>query len=399
MTIGESITLEALDVDPYPIYEQLRAQEPVSWVPAVGLWLVTRWDDVYFVDHHPELFTGATDPSTLNRTMGVNMLGSEGPAHDRVRSVVEAPFRPRQVEAFAGDRFVQMADELIDGLAGRGGCDLLREFCEPFSVLTLRFMLGLEEIPVEDLARWNAGIMVGLANFEGDPSKDRTGQGAAAEARRAIEPVLDRLEREPDGSVLSAMLAARPAEGPLTRDEIVANTLLMLSGGLQEPRDVIALVVWALLNHPDQLDQVLADCERLLRPAIEETMRCYAPVGTSTRQTTTATTLAGVDLEPGALVAAVLSSANRDERRFTDPDAFDIHRDEGAHLAFSTGDHFCLGAWLGRLQARVALTALFDRLPKLRLDPEQDVLINGWEFRAPESLHLVWEVEPGTSGR
>src|SRR5207248_6617446 len=107
--LGESITLEALDANPYPIYERLRAEEPVSWVPAVGLWLVTRWDDVSFVDHHPERFTGATDPSTLNRTMGVNMLGSEGPAHDRVRSVVEAPFRPRAVEAFAGDRFVRMA--------------------------------------------------------------------------------------------------------------------------------------------------------------------------------------------------------------------------------------------------------------------------------------------------
>ena len=206
MTIGETIAIEDLEADPYPIYERLRADEPVSWVPAVGLWLVTRWDDVYFVDHHPELFTGATDPSTLNRTMGVNMLGSEGAAHDRVRQVVEAPFRPREVEARAGDRFVTMVDELLDGFALRGSADLLRELCEPFSVLTLRFMLGLDDIPVEDLARWNAGIMVGLANFEGDPDKDAVGQGAAAEARAAIEPILDRLERSPTrlGSVRHA---------------------------------------------------------------------------------------------------------------------------------------------------------------------------------------------------
>ncbi len=391
MTIGESITLDALESDPYPIYEPLRAEEPVSWVPAVGLWLVTRWEDVYFVDHHPELFTGATDPSTLNRTMGVNMLGSEGPAHDRVRSVVEAPFRPRAVEARAGDQFVRMADELLNGLASRGKCDLLREFCEPFSVLTLRFMLGLDDVPVEDLARWNAGIMVGLANFEGDDGKDRIGQGAAAEARAAIEPILDQLEGEPDGSVLSVMLGAEPPGGPLSRDEIVANTLLMLSGGLQEPRDVIALVVWALLTHPDQLAEVLADRARLLRPAIEETLRCYAPVGTSTRQTTGATSIAGVDLGAGELVAAVLSSANRDERRFTDPARFGIHRNEGAHLAFSTGDHFCLGAWLGRLQASIAIGAIFDRLPNLRLDDEHPVEIRGWEFRAPGSLHVRWD--------
>jgi cytochrome P450 len=353
--------------------------------------LVTRWEDVYFVDHHPELFSGATDPSTLNRTMGVNMLGSEGAAHDRVRSVVEGPFRPREVEARAGGRFVRMVDELLDGFVADGSADLLRGLCEPFSVLSLRFMLGLDDIPVEDLARWNAGIMVGLANFEGDPEKDAVGKGAAAEARAAIEPILDRLERQPDGSVLSAMLSARPSGGPLTRDEIVANTLLMLSGGLQEPRDVIALVVWALLTHPVQHAEVLGDPDRLLKPAIEETMRCYSPVGTSTRQTTAPITLAGVDLAAGELVAAVLSSANRDERRFTDPARFDIHRSEGAHLAFSTGDHFCLGAWLGRLQAKTALTRLFERLPNPRLDQEHPVRISGWEFRAPHSLHVRWD--------
>ena len=390
MTIGESVTLAELERYPYPIYERLRAEEPVSFVPAVGLWLVTRWDDAYFVDRHPELFTGATEPSTLNRTMGVNMLGSEGSAHGRIRHVVEAPFRPRAVEARAGDRFVRMADGLLDAFAARGSADLLREFCEPFSVGTLRFMLGLDDVPIDDLARWNAGIMVGLANFEGDPEKDRIGQGAAGEARTAIEPILDRLEREPDGSVLSTMLQAEPPGGRLTRDEIVANTLLMLSGGLQEPRDVVALVVWALLSHPEQKDEVLADAGGLLKPAIEETLRCYAPVGTSTRQTTEATSLAGVDLAQGELVAAVLSSANRDERRFTDPARFDIRRNEGAHLAFSTGDHFCLGAWLGRLQARIAVTAVFDRLQEVRLDEDRPVEISGWEFRAPESLHLRW---------
>ena len=390
MTIGETVTLEDLERDPYPIYERLRAQEPVSWIPAVRLRLVTRWDDVYFVDHHPELFTGATDPSTLNRTMGMNMLGSEGPAHDRVRRVVEAPFRPREVEARAGGAFVKMADELLDGFAAHGEADLLHAFCEPFSVLSLRFMLGLDAIPVEDLARWNAGIMVGLANFEADPAKDLVGRGAAAEARTAIEPILDRVEHEPDGSVLSTMVHALPPGGRLSRDEIVSNTLLMLSGGLQEPRDVIALVLWALLMHPTQHAEVLADPDRLLKPAIEETMRCFAPVGTSTRQTTQQTTLAGIDLPAGELVAAVLSSANRDERRFTDPARFDIHRKEGAHLAFSTGDHFCLGAWLGRFQAKTALVRVFDRLPNLRLDADRRVVISGWEFRAPHALDVRW---------
>ena len=115
-------------------------------------------------------------------------------------------------------------------------------------------------------------------------------------------------------------------------------------------------------------------------------------MGTSTRQTTGATTLAGVDLPQGALVGAVLASANRDERRFTVPERFDLHRKEGAHLAFATGNHFCLGAWLGRHQCRIALETVFDLLPGLRLDPDHDVEIRGWEFRAPLALRVRWDV-------
>ena len=129
----------------------------------------------------------------------------------------------------------------------------------------------------------------------------------------------------------------------------------------------------------------------LAKAAVEETLRWAGPVGTSTRQTTQATELAGVELEQGALIGAVLSSANRDPARFTDPDRFDIGRKEGAHLAFAIGTHFCLGAWFGRHLARVSLDVLLDRLPNLRLDPERPVTLSGWEFRAPDSTWVRWD--------
>ena len=175
----------------------------------------------------------------------------------------------------------------------------------------------------------------------------------------------------------------------ISRDEIVANTKLMLSGGLQEPRDLIALAVLALGAHPEQLDEVRSE-PRGIKAAVEETLRWAGPVGTSTRQTTEATELAGVELERGALIGAVLSSANRDPRRFSDPDRFDIHRKEGAHLAFAVDTHFCLGAWFGRHLARVSLEILLDRLPNLRLDPDRPATLNGWEFRAPDSTWVRW---------
>jgi hypothetical protein len=389
VTVGESITLAELDRDPYPIYARLREEEPVSWVPAVQLWLVTRYDDVRFVDLTPEIFTAQTDPSTLNRTMGRNMLGSEGPDQERIRRITESPFRPRDVEERTQGMIPKLAHELVDGFVDRGQVDLFTEYCDPMSVRSLQFMLGLADVPWQDLLRWNEGMMPGLANFEGDPEKQAPADRASAELGEAIERVMDRLEREPDGSVLSWMMRDHDGER-MTREEIVANTKLMLSGGLQEPRDLIALTVWALGSRPEQLERVRED-RSLAKAAVEETLRWAGPVGTSTRQTTTATELAGVPLEEGALIGAVLSSAGRDLSRFTDPDRFDIGRKEGAHLAFAIGSHFCLGAWFGRYLARVSLDVLLDRLPNLRLDPDRPVTLSGWEFRAPDSTWVRWD--------
>jgi cytochrome P450 len=390
VTIGEQVTLDELDRDPYPVYERLREEEPVSWVPAVQLWLVTRYDDVRAVDLAPDVFTAATNPSTLNRTMGTNMLGSEGADQQWVRAVVEPPFRPRDVEERTQGMIPKLAHELIDGFADRGEVDLFTSFADPMSVRSLRFMLGLDEVPWEDLLRWNQGMMPGLANFEGDPAKQAPADQASAELGAAIREVLDRLATEPDGSVLSWMLHHEEHGRRMSRDEIVANAKLMLSGGLQEPRDLIALVVWALGRHPEQLDAVRAD-RTLVKAAVEETLRWASPVGTSTRQATRDTEVAGVALPREALIGAVLSSANRDPRRWTDPDRFDVTRKEGAHLAFAIGSHFCLGAWFGRHLARVSLGILLDRLPGLRVDPDRPPTINGWEFRAPDCTWVGWD--------
>jgi cytochrome P450 len=175
----------------------------------------------------------------------------------------------------------------------------------------------------------------------------------------------------------------------LTRDEIKSNLKVMIVGGLQAGTDLIALSLHALLAHPEQAEQVKAD-PALMNQAIEEGARWHSPVGTSTRQTTRDTELAGVHLEQGALVAAVLASANRDERNWTDPDRFDIHRKEGSHLAFATGPHLCIGARLGRYEARTSFRLLFERLPALRLDPDRPMEARGWEFRSPKDLWLQW---------
>src|SRR5438270_12632881 len=165
-----------------------------------------RWDEVRIVVLHPELFTAERDPSTLNRTMGKNMLGSEGPHQQWVRNVCEPPFRPREVEGRTQGTIPELAHELIDGFADRGEADLFTEFADPMAVRSLQYMLGLEDVPWEDLLRWNRGMMPGLANFEGDPAKQAPADQASAGLGEAIGGVLDRLERGRDGSGLSWLL-------------------------------------------------------------------------------------------------------------------------------------------------------------------------------------------------
>ncbi len=389
MSVGTEITLEQLEADPYPVYERLRAEEPVCFVPAVGLWLVTRWEDVQYVDKTPELFTGETEPSTLNRTFGKNLLGSEGAYHDRIRSIIYPWFRVGAIGDYPDNVIAPVANELVDGLAARGRGDLVSEFAEPMSARVLKRALGLKDVEEETLRRWFAELAEGAANFEGDPERQAVADRASAEVNETIAPVLERLEREPDDTLLSSMVHTQVDGERLTREEIQSNLKVMIVGGLQATTDLIALSLWAILSHPDQLEQAHAD-PKLIDPAIEEAARWHSPVGTSTRQATRDTELAGVQLERGALLAAVLASANRDERNWTEPERYDIHRREGSHLAFATGPHLCIGARLGRYEARTAWRVLLERLPGLRLDPDHPVEISGWEFRSPHHLEVQW---------
>jgi cytochrome P450 len=389
LSAGAEITVEQLEADPYPVYERLRAEEPVCHVESVGLWLVTRWDDVQYVDKSPALFTGETDPSTLERTFGKNLLASEGAYHDRIRSIIYPWFRVGAIGDYPDGVIAPLANALVDGFEAAGSCDLVSEFAEPLSARVLKQALGLDFVEEETLRRWFAQLAEGAANFEGDPERQRVADAASAEVNETVAPVIERLAREPDSTLLSSMVNTEVDGGRLTREEIQSNLKVMIVGGLQATTDLIALSMLAILSHPEQLELVRAD-HALIDPAIEEAARWHSPVGTSTRQTTAQTELAGVKLDEGALVAAVLASANRDERNWTNPERYDIRRKEGSHLAFATGPHLCLGARLARYETRTAWRVLLERLPSLRLDPAQPTEISGWEFRSPHHLRVQW---------
>jgi cytochrome P450 len=389
--IGATIGVEELEHDPYPAYARLRADEPVSWVESVGLWLVTRWDDVSHVIKSPDVFTGETEPSTLNRTFGKNLLGSEGPYHHRIRSIIQPWFRTQAIGHYPAEVVAPIANELIDSFADSGELELASEFAEPLSVRVLKRATGLgEAVDEETLRRWFHDLALGAANFEGDEDKQRIADAASQEVNETIQPILDRFQDAPDDTLLSSMLHTEVDGERLTREEIQSNLKVMIVGGLQAASDLISLSTWALLSHPEQAERVAADLD-LVPHAVEEGARWHSPVGTSTRQTTSDTELAGVQLEKGALIAAVLSSANRDDRHWSDPDRYDIDGHRRPHLAFAGGAHVCVGALLGRQEARTGMRLLLERLPGLRLDPDRPAAISGWEFRSPEHVHLLFD--------
>ncbi|MCU1361887.1 MAG: cytochrome [Ilumatobacteraceae bacterium] len=369
-SIGASITLAQLEADPYPALAQLRADEPVAYVSDMDMWLVTRWDDVEMVHVRTDVFTSATEPSWLNSVLGVNMLGRDGADHRRLKDALQPTFAPTATGAWVTDRLPQICDELIDAFAS-GQTDLMTAYAEPIAVRALQDALAWDNASWQQIGEWTRGVCTGLGNFANDPDLARIAAVANAES----------------GSSIRERVVPRLTHVGLADDEIVNNVRLCMSGGINEPRDGIALTVWALLTHPQSLAECRADAG-MWRNACEELFRWTSPVATSTRPTLVDVTIGDTTIPRGAIVAAVLSSANRDERRWTDPDRYDIHRKEGPHLAFATGAHVCLGAWLGRSTVRVAVQHLFTRLPHLQM--VGDVDIRGFEFRGPVRLNVTW---------
>ncbi|MBA2347581.1 MAG: cytochrome P450 [Solirubrobacterales bacterium] len=388
------VSVEALDRDPYPIYARLRAEEPVAWVPAVGMWLATRWAEAVRVASEPGSFAADMPGSPIDRSFGSpTILTCDGEVHQELRQGVGARLRPREVEGYVEELIGPTCDRLLEALLAedRDGAELMAEYLEPVSVLGLGALLGLGDLDAATLRRWFAGLAEGATNFERDPSKQATCDAACAEIDEAIGPRLARLAAEPDDSLISHMLHEGMPDGESRSPELVMPSLkVLLLGGMQEPGHGAGTVLFCLLTHPEQLADVRADLDALLPAAIEEGMRWAAPIGTQGRRTTVALELGGVALPADAPVAAVLASANRDEARFEDGERFDLHRTRQRAATFGFGPHFCSGHAFARGLERIALRRLLERAPHLALAPGEAVPFSGWEFRAPRALPVRW---------
>ena len=370
-----TVTVAALEDDPYPIYARLRRESPVAWVPAVNMWLATSWEAALRVASEPASFAADMPGSPIDRSFGApTILTCDGPVHKGLRDGVDPSLRPREVEGYIDDLIAPLAAAALDALDG-DEAELMADYFEPVSVLGLGALLGLDDFGADTLRRWFAGLAEGAVNFAADPERQAISDAVCAEIDAELGP---RLADPPAGSLLAHMLAGH------TPEQVMPTLKVMLLGGMQEPGHGAGTTLFALLTHPAQLAEVLDDPDALLPAAIEEGMRWIAPIGTQGRRATGPVELGGVTLEADAPVAAVLASANRDETRFPDADAFDIHRPRGRVATFGFGRHFCSGHAFARALERIALRALLERFPRLAL--AGDVPFTGWEFRAPREL-------------
>jgi cytochrome P450 len=389
--LARSVTVADLEADPYPVYARLRREAPVCFIPAVGLWFVTRYDDVEFVASRPDLFTAEMDDSPVDRTFGSpTIITADGERHLDLRRGLDSKYRPKQVNAYIDDLVRPIAERVLDGLAGRDRAELMAEYFEPVSVLSLGTVLGVEDLGTDRLRDWFWRLHQGVINFENDPERGRIGLACSREIDQVLAPVFDRLEAAGDDSTISHLLhSGRPPGAGRDRDLVMPTLKVILLGGMQEPGHGGGSTLAGLLAHPDQLAAVRADPAALLPAVVDEGLRWVAPIGTQTRQAVADIELGGATIPAGAPVGALVSSACRDEARFDDPDRYDVFRPRQAHLAFGAGRHFCAGHAFSRAQIRIALEVLLARFPALALDPDRPPVFRGWEFRAPRNLDVL----------
>ena len=382
--LGATVTLEQLEGDPHPVLAALREREPVSWLPALEGWLVTRNDLAVQAIRDARTFTVDDARFSTAQVIGPSMLSLDGDRHDRHRAPFVSPFRPLAVRDRFGPLVAEETDRLIDELEPAGGAELRRSFAGPLAAAMVTRALGLERDEVPAVLAWYDAIVGAVTEITaGHPVPD-TGADAFGALRERLIAVI----RSGDGA---SLLGAAASESELSDEQIVSNAAVLLFGGIETTEGMIANAALELLSRPEQLAAVRADLD-LVDAALEESLRLEPAAAVVDRYATDDVELDGARITRGELVRLSITGANRDPAVFADPDAYDLHRPNGGrHLAFAHGPHVCVGIHLARLEARTGLRSLLWRLPGLRLDPDRPAGIRGLVFRKPPALHVMWD--------
>jgi cytochrome P450 len=378
--VGAAVTRAELAADPHPALARLRADEPVSWVPELGSWLVTSRDAALRVLRDARAFTVDDPRFSTARVIGPSMLSLDGPAHSAARRAFAGPFRPARVARRSAPRITALAADLVAGIRPGGRAELGADLAGPLAVRVVAEALGLADVDTATVRGWYSEFVTAVSDVTAGGAPPPAA-GAAFEALRAhVLPSLDG-----GGSLVADAVAAG-----LDRDGAVSNAAVLLFGGIETTEGMILNLFRHLLDDPVGLAAVRDDPD-LLSNAVEESLRLEPAAAVVDRYSTGDVEVAGAPVRRGDPVTVSLAGANRDPATFPDPDAFDVHRPNARqHLAFAHGPHTCPAMDLARLEALIAVRTAIAGLPGLALDERHPVAPSGLVFRKPRTLHARW---------
>jgi len=391
--------------NPYPGYELLRREAPVHEMEAFGVFAVSRYRDVLHLLKHPDIYSSAGMKAMMAGETGMmggvrnrgrssvllesdNLIATDPPVHDKLRAVVNRGFTPRRISAME-PRIREIARDCLGSLSSSGEMDLVADLSMPLPVRVIAELLGVPPEKLRDFKRWSDAIITSATGVAGDTD--------AEEALRTREEFLDYFaeaiavrRKQPTGDLISTLIRAEEGEGALSEGEVLAFTVLLLVAGNETTTNLLGNGLLALTEHPDQLAKV-SDNPAMIPGFVEEALRYDSPVQAIFRQTLSDTELAGVAIPKGKMVMVLLGSANRDEDWLPGASTLDVTRELKGHIGFGFGVHFCLGASLARLEARVALEELFAHCGKLERTTSNVEWIDSLILRGPRSLPLRFE--------
>jgi cytochrome P450 len=363
--------------NPYPLYRRLRTEDPVHWDAFLSAWVVTRYQDVIHVLHRysadrtptPQQLDemGLTAMTPIAQVMVKQMLFMDPGAHTRLRSLAAAAFTPARVESMRA-HIQGIVDALIDAVQPTGRMDVIADLAYPLPAIVTAEMLGVPTEDRERLKNWSETFAEMLGNFQHNPDRIPAVLRTVEEMTMYFYMRMSEFRRNPRPGLIHSLMTAEVNGERLTDEEVVANSILTMVGGLETTTNLIGNGILTLLRYPSEMRRLLDD-PSLIPSAVEELLRYESPSQHTARLAPEDTELGGKKIRRRQAVIAVMAAGNRDPAQFPEPDRLDVGRNDRRHLAFGWAAHFCFGAALARMEGQIAFETMLRRLPDLRLEP------------------------------
>ena len=394
--------------EPYPYYQVLREQAPVHYLEQLKAYALSRYEDVQAVLKNPAVFSSSREHFTQSSTLiDLSKLGEEmkrmmdssvlvstdPPQHTRLRSLVSRAFSARRV-ADMEPRIRALTRRLLEGLPRQGEFELLEALSVPLPITVIAEMLGVESERHHDFRRWSNDVVNAGTRMLSRPGPYPEVEASLREFRLYLEGVIAERRAEPRDDLITALVRSSEEEGLLNAEELMSFVRLLLIAGNETTTNLLGNGLIALVRNPEQLAR-LREKPELVPNAVEEMLRYDSPAQGLFRFALQDMEFSGQKVPARSMVLVLLGSANRDPRRFTEPERFDVGREQTGHISFGYGIHFCLGAALSRLEMRVALEELIPRLKHLAFasdQPDEVEWVDNAFLRGPRRLRLAVEL-------